>query len=99
MAHTVQLGVKQALKILSPELTMIRCLVMQCRRGVYRQIFDQKKVELGFEVARQVPRNDNDTRWGSTYELCISAHNLRAVFNVLVNNLHLGLQDLKHDDY
>ena len=99
LAHTIQLGVKQALKILSPELTKIRCLVMRCRKGIYRQMFDQKKVELGFEVASQVPRYDTDTRWGSTYELCISAHNLRAVFNALVNNLHLGLQDLKLDDY
>jgi hypothetical protein len=34
-----------------------------------QKIVDQKKVKLGFEVARQVPRYDTDTRWGSTYEL------------------------------
>ena len=99
LAHTVQLGVKEALKILTPELTKIRGLVIRCKKGICRQMFDQKKIELGFDAARQVPRYDTETRWGSTYELCISSHNLRAVFNALTNNPNLGLQDLKLDDF
>ena len=42
LAHTIQLGVKKSLKILDSELKIVRALVICCKKGKYRQLFDKK---------------------------------------------------------
>ena len=99
MAHTIQLGVKEALRILKNELDRIRQLVIRCKKKKKRLAFGRVKIELGFESSRVVPRIDTETRWGITYELVVSCYQLKSVFNALFNRPELDLSDLRLDDY
>jgi len=98
-AHTVQLGVKQALTFLNSELNTIRKLILTCKSGIKRQQFDCLKIELGFNATIKLPRYDTPTRWSSTYEMASNCFKLKSVFNALCNTPELDLQEYKLNDY
>ena len=82
--HSIQLGVKEALKFINQINDNLRTILMKIRQGKVKRLQYRREAKARNASRLEPPHVDSKTRWGSTYDMVRESYEARKIIDHVV---------------